>query len=133
MQKWLKICHTGKMHYVELPSSRQEPSFEFLEAAYRELDCSIIEIVRVRGFDFAFPEGSCPVIIIDECSKITEDPELRINGLCTLGYAPAFDCIVGHALLGLQVGPDVVPCPLELYEHFVQCIEEIFTDFRMER
>ena len=132
MEKWLKICHNGKMKYVEMPSSREEPSYPFLHAVYKELDCDIIEIVRVAGFDFLFPAGSRPIIIIDEYGKLKKDPELRINNLCSLGYAPGLDCIVGDALLGLQVGPDVIPCSPELYDHFVQCIEKITTDFKLE-
>ncbi len=128
MEKWLKICHDGKMRYVELPSSVDESSF-FLNALYRELDCDSIEIVRVRGFD-AFFSGIEPVIIIDECGKLKDDWELRINGLCTLGYAPLADCIVGDAVLGFRVGPDVLPLPESLYASFIRDIESVFSDFR---
>ena len=133
MQKWLKICYDGRMMYVDLPDSTEEPSYPFLDAVHRELDCDLIEIAHVMNFDFMFPNGTNPIIIIDECGKLKEAPELRINKLCTIGYAPNVDCIVGHALLGRQVGPEILPLTQELYDHFVQCIEEIFSDFRLVR
>lgn len=133
MDKWLKICQDGTMKYVDMPSSKEEPSYPFLDALYKELDCFSIEIVRVTCFDFMFPKGFELIIIIDECGKLKEDWELRINSLCTLGYAPGVDCIVGDAVLGRRIGPDVVPLSQKEYDHFVQCIEEIFSDFRLER
>ena len=133
MQKWLKICHDGRMMYVDMPDSTEDPSYPFLNAVHREIDCDLIEIVRVAGFDFMCPTGTNPIIIIDECGKLKKDPELRINNLCTLGYAPGLDCIIGDALLGRQVGPEILPLTQEQYDHFVQCIEEIFTNFQLVR
>ena len=111
MEKWLKICHTGEMKFVEMPCSVEDeyPKTPFLDALYRELNCNSIEIVHAQGFRSFLPGR--PAIIIDECGKLKDGWEDRINCLCTLMYAPGVDCIVGDALLGMQLGPELVPFP----------------------
>lgn len=129
MGKWLKICHTGELKLVEMPDSLKDcyPVTPFLDALYRELNCDSIEIVHARGFETFFP-GARPVIIIDECGKLKDGYENRVNGLCTLMYAPGMDCIVGDALLGAQLGPEVVPFSVALYENFAKKMVCMFSD-----
>lgn len=130
MERWLKICHNGEMKFVDLPCSSEhhDPTYPFLHAVYRELDCDSIEIVRTKGFDALFSCREC-MIIIDGCGKLKEGFENRINNLCTLNYAPGMDCIVGDALLGFRMGPEILPFPEEMYRHFIGYIESIFDDF----
>ena len=128
MEKWLKICHTGELKLVEMPDSLKDcyPATPFLDALYRELHCDSIEIVHARGFRNFLPGD--PVIIIDECGKLKDGYENRVNSLCSLMYAPGFDCIVGDALLGMQQGPEVVPFPVALYEDFAKKMVCMFSD-----
>lgn len=128
MEKWLKICHTGELKFVDMPCSVEDdyPRTPFLDALYRELNCDSIEIVQMHGFKAFFPGR--PVIIIDECGKLKDGYENRVNNLCSLFYAPGIYCIVGDALLGMQQGSEVVPYSVALYEDFVINMAEIFTD-----
>ena len=128
MEKWLKICHTGELELVDMPCSIEDdyPRTPFLDALHRELNCDSIEIVQMHGFRVFFPGR--PVIIIDECGKLKDGFEDRVNGLCSLFYAPGIDCIVGDALLGMQQGPDVVPYSVAMYEDFAKNMAEIFAD-----
>ena len=132
MEKWLKICHTGEMKLVEMPCSTEDeyPNTPFLDALYRELNCDSIEIVHAQGFRSFLPGR--PAIIIDECGKLKDGWEDRINCLCTLMYAPGVDCIVGDALLGMQLGPELVPFPESVYEDFAKKMVSCFTDCFMK-
>lgn len=133
-ERWLKICHDGIMKFVDLPCSRDDeyPRTPFLDAVYREINCDSIEIVHARGFNAFFAECDC-VLIIDECGKLKDGCEDRVNGLCSLMYAPGIDCIVGDALLGFRSGPEVVPCPESLYHEFVKSVQRIFSDYHLVR
>lgn len=132
MEKWLKICYTGELKFVDMPRSIEDdyPRTPFLDALYRELNCDSIEIVQMHGFRALLPGR--PVIIIDECGKLKDGFEDRVNSLCSLFYAPGIDCIVGDALLGMQLGPEVVPYPVEAYEDFAKKMVCSFTDCFMK-
>lgn len=126
MEKWLKISADDHLSLVELPSSLDDSCSSFLNGCYRELDCDTIEIVRVSQFDVFF-KGFCPVLIIDECGKLKDK---RCNSLCSLFYAAPFDFIVGDALLGHRVGPDIFPFTVEQYRTFVDTICSVFSNLK---
>lgn len=128
MEKWLKISHTGELRYVELPDSRSDGAF--LTAVHREIDCDLIEFVHVRFFG----EDLC--LMIDECGKLKEGWQERVNYPASLMYAPGVDCIVGDALLGRYCRHDdgeiyVVPCELEFYRDFIKKMCSLFSDVRL--
>jgi hypothetical protein len=125
MDRWLKISYTGELRYVDLPDSRS--GFEFLDAVYRELDVKWIEFVYVSFFG----EDLC--LLIDECGKLKDGWEDRVNNCATLMYAPGVDCIVGDALLGRYQCLDdgdfyVVPCEPEYYKEFIRKMCDVFDD-----
>lgn len=127
MAKWLKVSHTGEMRYVELPDSRSDGVF--LNAVHRELDIDWIEFVHVRFF------GADLCLLIDECGKLKDGWEDRVNSVCSLIYASGVDCIVGDALLGRYQRLDdgeiyAVPCEPEFYRDFTAKMCAVFTDLR---
>ena len=127
MAKWLKISYTGEMRYVDLPDSRSDGAF--LNAALRELDVDWIEFVYVRFF------GTDLCLLIDECGKLKDGWEDRVNNPGSLMYAPGVDCIVGDLLLGRYQRLDdgeiyVVPCEPAFYQDFVRKMCTAFTDCR---
>lgn len=127
MAKWLKISHSGELKYVDLPDSRSDGAF--LDAVYRELDVAWIEFVHVRFFG----EDLC--LMIDECGKLKDGWQVRVNTCASLMYAPGVDFIVGDALLGRYQRLDdgeiyVVPCEPEFYRSFVDKMCSAFIDLR---
>ena len=129
--RWLKIGFDGTFRYVDLPDSFHDSDNPFLEACYRELNCDSIEIVRCSpAANEVFCGGFECVLIIDECGKLKEGFEDRINNVCTLLFAPGFDIIVGDALLGMRIGADVVPLPIRYYVGFVKAVTDFFEEWR---
>jgi hypothetical protein len=128
MTKWLKISHTGELRYVELPDSCSDGAF--LVAAHRELDCDMIEFVHL----WFFHEHLC--LMIDECGKLKDGWQERVNNVASLMYAPGSDCIVGDGLLGRFQRLDdgeiyAVPCEPEFYRDFVKKMCLTFSDVRL--
>lgn len=115
--KWLKITQDGVIMYVDMPPSDvHDDSFAFLHALYDQLNCDCINIVRVPFCDRFFPRGFEPVLIVDDCALLKDDWVQNI--WCTWMYAG--DLIAGHALLGTRKGPEIYPCPKEVYESFLK-------------
>lgn len=125
MSKWLKISHKGELSYVDLPDSRG-PCSPFLDGVYRELDCSWVGFVRVNFF------GDQLCLMVDECGKLKDGWQDRINFCASLMYAPGEDVIVGDVILGrfewCGDGDNVVPCSPEFYRDFVRKMVSAFTD-----
>ena len=125
MEKWLKISHTGELKYVDLPNSRSDGAF--LDAVRHEIDCDWIEFVHIRFF------GKDLCLMIDECGKLKEGFEHRVNGCASLMYAPGMDCIIGDALLGRYQRLDdgeiyVVPCEPSFYDNFILSMTTALAD-----
>lgn len=128
MAKWLKISHTGELRYVELPDSRSDGAF--LAAVHREIDCDMIEFVHLRFFH----EHLC--LMIDECGKLKDGWQERVNNVASLMYASGYDCIVGDGLLGRFQRLDdgeiyAVPCEPAFYRDFVKKMCLIFSGVRL--
>lgn len=96
---YLKLHLGGLIERIDLPSGDDSA---WLQACYRHLNCSTIEIAHTHF------EGV--VLVLDEEGKCKSDWENRINTKASKLYAGyPFDCIVGHCIVGRVDDCDIVP------------------------